>query len=266
MRYENIDKEIFADVFNYEELNIGKLDTTLRNAYEEIVNIKNLIQSQKVNYEAFSSYRNFFRDKEIVIVGAGPTAMQHVSIPGAIYIGVNGACLLEHIQCDYLFCQDFYMSEEIREKIVNYRNEQCTKFFGIIPERRMSACKITPEAMHVRRGYKKYFDIAKAVPYYIYDMYQNECAYSIENEPLMADGIIFCAMQFALQCHPKRIYLVGCDCSKGFFYKSTQTFDNSYMIRLWKVIKEYIDELYPNIIVTSINPVGLKGIFEDIYM
>lgn len=233
--------------------------------YEETANIKNMIQCQKTNHDAFAPFHNSLKSKDVVIVGSGPSAANHTQIRDAVYVGVNNACLMENIQFDYLFCQDFYMDEHKKKAIINYRKKECIKFFGIIPDNRMNACKRTPVAMHVRRGYKLYFDIAEAIPYYIYDLYQNHFALSIENEPLMADGIIFCALQFVLQCHPKRIFLVGCDCSKGFFYESEQEFDNTYMVDMWKLVKRNMEELYPDIKMTSMNPVGLKGLFEDLY-
>ena len=96
--------------------------------------IKNYIQSLQINNETFKMYYNSFKGKKIVLVGSGPTAKNHIQIPDAIYIGVNNACLLKQIQFDFLFCQDFYMSQELQDVIVNYRNEECIKFFGIIPE------------------------------------------------------------------------------------------------------------------------------------
>ena len=33
----------------------------------------------------------------------------------------------------------------------------------------------------------------------------------------------------------------------------------------WKKIKEYRDSKYPDIEIISVNPVGLKGLFTDVY-
>ena len=244
---------------------LGQILNECDENFFEVSNIKNLIQCQNIHLNSFAEYKRCFEGKTVVLVGAGPTAKRHVKKNGAIYVGVNNACLLPQVQMDYLFCQDFYMDEDKQKSIVDYHPETCTKFFGIIPDNRMAECRRVDVAKHVRRCPKKYFSEANAKTYYIYDLYRNKIAMDIENEPLIADGIIFCAMQFVLHGHPKRIYLVGCDCTSGFFYESDKIFDNTYMIEMWKNLKSYIDEFYFDIEIYSINPVGLKGLFLDVY-
>ena len=82
---------------------------------------------------------------------------------------------------------------------------------------------------------------------------------------LLLTGLIHIRSLFILHCHPRKIYIVGCDCTSGFFYESEITFDNTYMIEMWHEFKEYIDEFYSDIEIVSINPVGLKGLFIDYY-
>ena len=78
---------------------------------------------------------------------------------------------------------------------------------------------------------------------------------------------MFVAFQFALWTHPDKIFLVGCDCSSGHsaLTGSCNNHDFGYLINPWKKAKKFADEYYPDIEITSINPVGLKGIFNDIY-
>lgn len=247
-------KEIFEQV-----------EQGIERIYGETANIKNLIQSQTIHHQTFEQYKNCFREKEVVLVGAGPTAKYHKRIENAVYVGVNNACLLSQIQIDYLFCQDFYMDRDKQNSILEYRDKECIKFFGIIPDNRMKACKITESAKHVRRCPKVYVVQCGAQTYYIYDLFKNGTAMDIEREPLKADGIIFCALQFILHGHPKKIYIVGCDCTSGFFYDSEQIFDNTYMVEMWKEFGRYIEEFYPDIEVISMNPVGLRGMFTDYY-
>lgn len=245
------------------EQNLCQIESKMDSTYFEISNIKNLIQCQNVHRDSFLNYKNQFKGKTVVLVGAGPSAKYHKKIEGAVYVGVNNACLLEQIKLDFLFCQDFYMDQEKCNAIIDYKKGECTKFFGIIPDKRIESCRRTEVAKHVRRGRKQYFLEADASPYYIYDMYKNETALNIENEPLKADGVIFCALQFVLYGHPEKIYIVGCDCTSGFFYDSEKVFDNTYMIKMWEEFRDYIEEFYPDITVISINPVGLKGMFQD---
>lgn len=243
----------------------NSMKNELNKCYAETANLKNLIQCQGLHKATFGPYRNAFRGREVVLVASGPTSAYYTPIEGAIHVGCNNACLLENVKLDYLFCQDFYMDDEKRELIVNYRPGQCKKFFGRIPDNRMEACMRTKEASHVRRIPRHFVDEAEASEYYVYDLLQNRIAYDIEREPLVADSVANAAFQFILHCHPDRIYLVGCDCSSGYFYESKVQFDNSIMISKWKKLKEYADSLYPDIEIISVNPVGLKGVFKDEY-
>lgn len=227
--------------------------------------LKTLIQCQSLHKETFGPYKYAFKDKTVVLVASGPTAKYHSQIDDAIYVGVNNACLLEKIKLDYLFCQDFYMDEEKRNAIVNYRPNECQKFFGRIPDLRYEMCLKTECAKHVRRCPKYLINDAKAKEYYVQDEYQNSFALDIEKEPLSPAGIAFSALQFILHAHPNKIYLVGCDCSSGFFYKSNITFNAEYQINTWKRVKQQMEDLYPDIEIVSINPVGLKGLFKDEY-
>lgn len=246
-------------------INLKDLSVKINSIFYENSNLKTLIQCQNLHKETFSPYKNTFLNRDVVLVASGPTAKFYSPIEGAIHVGVNNACLLDNVELDYLFCQDFYMDDEKRKAIVNYRPNKCKKFFGRIPDRRYLNCKNSKSAQHVRRCPKKFVIAAQASEYYVYDLYQNQIAIDIECEPLHAGGVAFSALQFILHTHPRKIYIVGCDCSTGFFYKSDVKFDNTPMIKFWKSFKKYIDELYDDIEIISINPVGLKNLFNDIY-
>lgn len=77
-------------------------------------------------------------------------------------------------------------------------------------------------------------------------------------------SVVFSAMAFALWTCPKRIYLVGCDCSKGHFGTGKEdTISNEHLVRYWIKLKDFAKEYYPNTEIISINPVGLKGLFRE---
>ncbi|MBS5387651.1 MAG: hypothetical protein KHY31_09760 [Clostridiales bacterium] len=261
---ENIVNEQRNEIQNVLK-SISQMHNKLNKIYAETSNVKTLIQCQELHKQTFGPYKNSMLGRTVVLVASGPTVKYHQPIQEAIYVGVNNACALENVKFDYLFCQDFYMDEEKRKNIALYRGDKCKKFFGRIPDRRMEHCRTTPGAQHVRRAPRYLVDMAKAEEYYVYDYQMSNIAYDIELEPLHPGGIAFSAMQFILHCHPEKIYIVGCDCSSGFFYQSDITFDNSWMVKIWKEFKIYIDELYPDIKIISLNPVGLRGIFEDHY-
>ena len=98
----------------------------------------------------------------------------------------------------------------------------------------------------------------------------------LETQPLGNFGsIAFPAMQFVLYTQPKKIYIVGCDSAPTGHFSGEELEsnkralkDNTYLkiINQWKELKNFASFNYPDIEIISINPVGLKGIFEDMYI
>ena len=83
-------------------------------------------------------------------------------------------------------------------------------------------------------------------------------------------GCVFSALQFALYTNPKEIYLVGCDCSdQGHFHTERIEVENSstlsYQYTSWQFFQEYVSRYFPHTEIISVNPVGLKGMFKDVY-
>ena len=78
------------------------------------------------------------------------------------------------------------------------------------------------------------------------------------------------AFEFALWCHPRRIYIVGCDCSQaGYFAEDShlhQALPVDGVIQEWKRMAEFAKRHYPVVEIVSVNPVGLKGLFKDMVM
>ena len=74
-------------------------------------------------------------------------------------------------------------------------------------------------------------------------------------------------MQFALWTNPKRIYLVGCDTNLGGYYyqQERNKLKVNKVYNCWLKIKEFVRIFYPETEIISVNPVGLKGMFKDIY-
>ena len=77
------------------------------------------------------------------------------------------------------------------------------------------------------------------------------------------------ALHFALYTNPKAIYLVGCDCNLTGYFDGTAQKTASNNIDFWmigyKKMKEFAAHFYPETEIISINPVGLKGLFRDVY-
>jgi hypothetical protein len=78
--------------------------------------------------------------------------------------------------------------------------------------------------------------------------------------------IIFSALQFLIYTGIKKIYMVGSDVSNVVSYKDASIDDTrriKFIINLFEKLKEFAESQKVKIL--SINPVGLKGMFTDIF-
>ncbi len=218
-----------------------------------------------VNTAAFAEYRNAFRGKDVVIVATGPTLKYYEPIPGAIHIGVNFAFRREDIPFDFYFVQDSTRIRQddalAKEFLQGLRRVKETVFMGRYVHRSIHAKNEFPE---------QYFLAGKMIrPYFANGccdskVYQNICFH-----PLMDNGsVIFPVLQFALFAYPRRIYLVGCDTNeKGYFYRSNVR--QFLAVRDCKIgylrMKSFAMRHYPDVEVISVNSVGLRGLFRDLF-
>lgn len=219
-----------------------------------------------VHKDTFSEYKNAFSGRKVVLVGSGPTLNYYTPIPDAIHIGVNGSYKKQGLHLDYLFMQDF--DGEGKNKVFDVeevKSLDCKKFVGRYIK------YISNSKMHAEENVPEYIG---AKSYFVYDYYPGRIKYEIpldiEYYPVMDNAsTIFTALHFALYGHPAEIFIVGCDCS----YDNGMHFDSGdakpMLINLvkdnWKIMKKHIGAYYDDIKVVSINPVGLKGLFEDQY-
>lgn len=229
---------------------------------------KSNIQASQIHKKTFSNYKNIYAGKKIVMVACGPSAKYYTQkYCNSIHIGVNRAFFNDKVKLNFLFVQD---NLEQDMKFANsYEKSFCTKFYGILPEYRYSQVK--KEIIKISNQ-----DIctANAKPYIIEDSVRNNWAQQLEVEPI-GDwcGCVFSALQFALYTNPSTIYLIGCDCTdNGHFYKEKETnFKSkniknlSYQKKSWIEFFNFTNKYYPDTEIISVNPVGLKGMFRDVY-
>jgi len=256
------------------------LQKGLANMYENFTNIYNkidmvkdeltyLIEEQNeisaVNTKAFAGYQNCYRGRNIVIVATGPTLNDYEPIEGAIHIGVNTAYKKPEIPLDYLFVQDGKPEFIKQGKFNGIENIKCKIFMGRV----LKSC--TYEEIEFPEQYR----LKENVSNYILDhvgptskIYRDICHHPVSGWV----AVVFSAFHFALYTYPQRIYLVGCDVSPAGYYDGT--LDKECLIdgKLSNVIKEgyqlmknFAQLHYPETEIISINPVGLKGMFRDIY-
>ena len=204
----------------------------------------------------FKDTFNCLSGKTVYLIASGPSAdafKDHQQDPDAIYVAINGAISLRNINFDFLFVRDFH-NFNFFQKFIDYKPDSCKKFFGI--QAKIDTTGRIPE-------------IYKTNPlirfFYIKHYSDMSFANDIEHEPFADFGsTVFSAMQFLLYTNPRIIYLVGCDCTHGYFYdKGRQTNLQTGLVYGWLKLRDFIKLTNPSIKIVSINPVGLKGMFED---
>lgn len=239
---------------------------------EILEGVQKSIATALLHQKTFREFKNKYVGKTIVVVGAGPTLNYFEKIDNAIYVGVNRTFLYEKIKFDYLFAIDKVGLEtgtnNYTNSFLNYKGNNCIKFIGDcalgknfqIPESKLYYSNI--------RRYKQ--NIANGIP--------SNFTLDIDSEPLGSfHSVVFQAMQFILYTNPAKVYLVGMDCNintAGHFVgnvakvhlrgTSVEVSDQKNLAA-WQKLKIFANTYYPDTEIISINPVGLKGLFEDIY-
>lgn len=219
-----------------------------------------------LHQKTFGGYEGSLAGKEVVLMAAGPTLKEYVQekyIKDAVHIGVNKA-VVHYKELDYYFMADWTAIESygIQENILK---SNAKKFFGsgILSDEYGTTSFATPLDFIKKCNASMYF----AMHYASHQIIQPD----ISKHPLFGYGsIIIPAFHFALYCHPKRIYLVGCDCSTGGHFDDRKTFTmvdiaTQRLINEWKRMALFAKYHYPDVEIISINPVGLKGLFKDEY-
>ena len=210
-----------------------------------------------LHQKTFPRFKNINQGKDVVLLASGPTLKQYKPLENVINVGVNRSFQGTNEKCDYI------------KELNNYNRETCIKFYGIASEL-SPYMEVIPESEAIEANALRYrtdcldFNNYSGINF----------SYDIASQSL-GDGrsIVFSAMQFILWTHPKKIYLVGCDCSLGGYFnneklneKEKQNYLNTVeIIENWKKLKFFANRYYPDTEIISINPVGLKGIFKDVY-
>ena len=216
-----------------------------------------------VHTKSFAEYRNCFRDKEVALVATGPTLKYYKPIPGAIHIGVNFAWRREDIPLDFLFAQDWGGN---RREIVNgFDKIKQAIFIGKYFD--MGGSSYLNIEMNIESRNEK---IRRYYP--TRDAVMGQTIYQDITNHGLADfwTVASPALHFALYTCPKKIYIVGCDTtSVGHFYdkgelQQLNDFTNKMKFG-YSRFKTFASMFYKKTEIVSINPVGLKGLFKDIY-
>lgn len=232
------------------------------NAVEQALKLQSLYD---IHSKVFPQFKNINEGKDVVIIATGPTLAHYTEpIKGAVHIGLNRAYQVKNIKFDYLFCIDGTATKDYIDEIDQL--DDVVKFYGLnlLEEEYRPGVRIPEYHLKSKNSYR----------YYAYP-YKGEISPNIAACPLVTKASVsFPAIHFALWTHPKRIFLVGCDTTSAPYWDGKgresdylQKCDtvNSIMLNGYYKLKEFARICYPDVEIISINPVGLKGIFKDIY-
>lgn len=235
----------------------------------KLSNIKSILEAETIHPKTFGKYRNAFNGKDVVLVCTGPTAKNYKPIKNAIHVGVNGAVYLDKIKLDYLFMQDYTIKQNCNSSLtkdgLSYEGNNCKKFWGKIPD----DLNIANKKCNINRIPFSFSAGKDSVQYILEDYPLHNIAENLECEPMgQFLGTPFSALQFILYAHPKRLFFVGWDCGSGYAYNKPNAMGPAnYQIEIMKkYFVPFIKLNYPDIKIVSINSVGLKGIFKDVYI
>lgn len=252
----------YVKTFYFFWLPLKRKVKTESSVFSEFEKIKtSYLPAMATHPEVFGKYKGCYAGKDVVIIACGPTLDKYTPIPGAIHIGVNRAFLSKHVELDYLVMIDGHPHLD-ESQLINYRPGKCRKLFGMHPtDQRISEtlCK----ACDAERFYLELvspFNQGKRLPFDLAHMPMRVSA-----------SVVSSAVQFALWCHPRRLYLVGCDCANNGYHAGdkgpiAQNLCVGDMYPEWQRLGEFAKEMYPDTELISINPVGLRGLFKDMKM
>lgn len=252
----NIKKEI-DEMANRIVANVTK------NMFTTVMQSINCMEGQK---EAFREFKGTLQNKKFVLLATGPTVNYFHPIPNAVYGGCNRAFQLSDYKLDYLFMHDW---RAVKPYVDGINKLDCIKFFGshlglfYMGEKDLPLWNQfnIPEDFFI-----KHKDVKR---YYLFNPFLKTIYPNLEGMPLYCNGsVAHIVFQFALYAGAKQIYLVGCDTTmSGYFDNAKQTYPLAVAptINGYKNLKKFAQLYYPETEIISVNPVGLKGMFRDVY-
>lgn len=218
------------------------------------------LSTARIHGEVFPQFKNKHCGQDIAIIACGPSLNDYTPIPGAISIGVNRAINCDKVKLDYLFTHD--LTPGTIQSFNNYRGNNCIKFYGLAGGF-LKGPNWSPSESDTIKAHAFRYRTDNLVDLRIEN--NSHFAYDLSVQPFGDFGsVVFVAIQFALWTNPKRIYLVGCDCTNsGHFDKSSNSLPIEKIKHGYYELKKFASIYYPETEIISVNPVGLKGLFKD---
>jgi hypothetical protein len=226
------------------------------------INIKNSRPYSKLNWNAFRHFKNKHQSDVAVVCGTGETLSIYKPIDQTIHIGCNDVVFYDQKIFDYYFFNDWkWSSQKLKDAVIEYK-PKLEKFLGNFVDDPKAGCSIETSI----KANASWYDV-EGPNWWLSG--GNKATYQKEIDKYWigdaGGSTIFICLQFALFCGFKEINIVGCDIigSKHFVPKPPKNLQ--YLLNSWKKFKKFLDLEFPDVKINVINPIGLKGYFNDIY-
>jgi hypothetical protein len=232
---------------------------------EIAVNMSPIVISQ--HSKVFPQFKGKHKGETAVIVGTGPSLNYYEPINDALHVGINGAFLKEGVNLNYWFCTDQRYHCRLSElDLKNLQNADFVKFFGqamdnmLRPIHFRQSIFISDSIIEQYKNSYKFYYSSLSFP-----SFNSE----LELAPLtiLSASTVFSACSFILYTGVKKIYVVGCDCANTGYFNGEQNTGtpSDHFVKPWHTFKDFVVAYHPDVEFISINPVGLIGLFEDMY-
>lgn len=261
----NVKKVYFCglQIFSRKILDITEVADNIKNTVinelkSTIINETRMANAvSNLHSRVFPQFKNINTGKDVVIVGTGPSLNFYENMKNTVNIGMNRAFEFNGITFDYYFLAHY--SDITAEYIEKISDKNFVKFYGRYLSTKFKTWN-TPNCITDKHNSYKYY-----IDSYMPDFVENLDVLPFKN----GGSIAISAIQFALWTHPKRIFLVGCDCSMNGYYNSSihqpMWAGLNETLRSYPLLKHFAEIYYPDVEIISVNPVGLRGLFRDVY-
>ena len=254
-------KFYFAGIRVYKTINIQAQLTAIMRRLNQIPtqldlsyhsNLANTVAA--AHSKIFPQLKNSNTGKSVAIVATGPSMKYSPLIKNCTTIACNRAFeLFKDQDPTYILAEDYLGVRDFFNEMVSRDSEV---YLGCYISRGVYTTLSIPEQLRNGKRIHKY---------YIYNNLRTE----LESNPLAAFGtIVHDSLHFALYTNPDIIYLLGCDTSNsGYANKNILQvpMDPAHLVNGYIKFRDFRDQQYPNTRIISVNPIGLRGVFEDVY-
>lgn len=209
----------------------------------------------------FKRFKNKHKGETAVLFGSGPTANEYKPIEG---IDIN-------VGCNFIGDLPLFNQRQPSYEMLDYyffgdRGRSMNKFFKV-KEQKFGASEVNGQPHPLHYSDEEVVSLG-ALPMSVNN---NNPTFSLDisENPTHGQSVIFHALNFLFWVGVSKIYIVGCDCSQR------QCFDGREIINSgngtydaykagWINAKNFIEKNNLDTKIISVNPIGLKGMFEEI--